>query len=53
MRNAYRILVRKLERRKQYGRSRYEGDSNVEIVIDTRIWIGFVSIRIKTRGWLL
>jgi hypothetical protein len=56
MRNAYRILVRKPERKIPPGRPRYRWEDNIKMNLGERVfgmWVVFVWFRIGTGGGLL
>jgi hypothetical protein len=52
-RNAYRILVRKLEGRRPLGRPRCRWVDNIKMDLRETGWIGFIWLRIGTPGGLL
>jgi hypothetical protein len=55
MRNAYTILVRKPEGKRQLGRPRRKWENNIEMnlgEIGFGVWIGFIWLRIGTGGGL-
>jgi hypothetical protein len=54
-RNAYRILVRKPEGKRQLGRPRrrWVGNIKMDLREDGREWIGWIWLRIGTSGVLL
>jgi hypothetical protein len=55
-RNAYRILVGKLEGKRPLGRLRRRWVDNIKIdlrVIDGMVWIGLIWLKIGTSGGLL
>jgi hypothetical protein len=56
MRNEYKSLVGKHERKRPLGRPRSRWEDNIKMdirVIVFRVWIGFTWLRIRTGGALL
>jgi hypothetical protein len=56
MRNANRILVRKPEGKRPFGRPMRRWEDNIKMVLmkyGLGVWIGFISLRIGTGGRLL
>jgi hypothetical protein len=55
-RNAYRILVGKLEEKRRLGRLRHRWEDDIKCVVEREnrvVWIGLIWLRIGTNGGLL
>jgi hypothetical protein len=56
MRNAYKTVVAKPERKRQFESPRHKWDYNIEMILkekDFRVWIGFILLMIGDNWWAL
>jgi hypothetical protein len=45
MRNSYKILVVKPERKSPFGRPRCRWEANIKLYLKERLWVGFILLR--------